>query len=43
MNEKVYWLGVWHDNDVWTINKHLVNAKISGADPFWNAVEWDVR
>jgi peptide/nickel transport system substrate-binding protein len=42
MSEKVYWLGVWHDNDVWTINKHAKNVKISGADPFWNCFEWDV-
>ena len=42
MSEKVYWLGVWHDNDVWTINKRTRNLKISGADPFWNSFEWDV-
>jgi ABC-type transport system substrate-binding protein/ABC-type amino acid transport substrate-binding protein len=43
INENVYWLGVWHDNDVWSVNTRLVNAKISGADPFWNAFEWDVK
>ncbi|MBN1581366.1 MAG: transporter substrate-binding domain-containing protein [Anaerolineae bacterium] len=43
INEKVYWIGVWHDNDVWTLSNRLVNAKISGADPFWNAFEWDVK
>jgi peptide/nickel transport system substrate-binding protein len=43
MSEKVYWLGAWHDNDVWTVSKRLLNAKISGADPFWNAYEWDVK
>ena len=42
MTEKVYWLGVWHDNDLWTINKHTGNVKISGADSFWNCWEWDV-
>ncbi|TEU12791.1 MAG: LysM peptidoglycan-binding domain-containing protein [Anaerolineales bacterium] len=40
MSEKVYWLGVWHDNDLWTINKRAKNVKISGADPFWNCFEW---
>lgn len=40
MNEKVYWLGVWHDNDLWSINKRAKNVKISGADPFWNCFEW---
>ena len=42
MSEKVYWLGVWHDNDLWTVNKHAGNVKVSGADPFWNCWEWDV-
>ena len=41
INEKVYWLGVWHDNDVWTINRRLRSVKISGGDPFWNVWEWD--
>jgi len=40
MTEKVYWLGVWHDNDVWTVNKRAKNVKISGADCFWNCFEW---
>jgi len=40
MSEKVYWLSVWHDNDLWTINKRAKNVKISGADPFWNCFEW---
>ena len=42
MNEKVYWIGVWHDNDVWTINERTEGIKISGADPFWNCYEWGV-
>jgi peptide/nickel transport system substrate-binding protein len=42
MNEKVYWLGVWHDNDVWTVNRRTKGIKVSGADPFWNAYEWDL-
>ncbi len=42
LHDKVYWLGVWHDNDLWTVNKRLQNVKLSGADPFWNSYEWDV-
>jgi len=42
MNEQVYWLGVWHDNDVWTTSKRAQNVRLSGADPFWNCFEWDV-
>jgi hypothetical protein len=33
---------VWHDNDLWTVNKHAGNVRISGADCFWNCWEWDV-
>ncbi len=40
MNEKVYWLGVWHDNDLWAINKRVKNIKISGSNSFWNCWEW---
>jgi peptide/nickel transport system substrate-binding protein len=43
INDKVYWIGVWHDNDVWTLSTRLMNARISGADPFWNVYEWDVK
>jgi peptide/nickel transport system substrate-binding protein len=42
MSENVYWLGVWHDNDLWTINRRTRLIKISGADPFWNCFEWDL-
>ena len=40
INEKVYWLGVWHDNDLWAINKRVKNIKISGSNSFWNCWEW---
>jgi len=42
LTDNVYWLGVWHDNDLWTRNMRTQNIKISGADPFWNCFEWDV-
>jgi peptide/nickel transport system substrate-binding protein len=42
MTENVYWLGVWHDNDLFSLNKNAKNVRISGADPFWNCFEWDV-
>ena len=42
MSDNVYWLGVWHDNDVWTINNRAMNVKLSGGNPFWNCFEWDV-
>ncbi len=43
LNDQVYWIGMWHDSDLWTVNHRLKNVRISGVDPFWNAYEWDVR
>jgi peptide/nickel transport system substrate-binding protein len=39
--DKVYWVSIWDDPDLWTISKKLSNVKFSGATPFWNAYEWD--
>ncbi|GIL15614.1 MAG: ABC transporter substrate-binding protein [Chloroflexota bacterium] len=39
--DKVYWVSIWDDPDLWTISKKLSNVKFSGATPFWNAFEWD--
>lgn len=38
--DKVYWVSIWDDPDLWTISKKLSNVKFSGATPFWNAFEW---
>jgi peptide/nickel transport system substrate-binding protein len=35
-------IGVWYDPDLWAVNNRVVDARISGADPFWNAVNWDI-
>lgn len=42
MYDKVYYIGIWNDPDLWSVNSRLQNVKISGADPFWNAHEWTV-
>ncbi len=42
INERVYWLGVWHDNDLWTSSTRTKDVIFSGADPFWNCYEWDI-
>jgi peptide/nickel transport system substrate-binding protein len=39
--DKVYWVSIWDDPDLWTISKKLSNVKFSGATPFWNSYEWD--
>ena len=40
--ERVYWLGVWEDPDIWAIGPRLKNVRLSGATPFFNIVEWDL-
>lgn len=42
MAQDVIWAGVWYDPDLWSINTRVLNARISGGDPFWNAVNWEL-
>lgn len=35
-------VGVWFDPDIWALNARVVDARISGTDPFWNAGNWDL-
>jgi len=41
-HDKVYWLGLWQDPDVWAYNPKLQNVKFSGVTPFFNIMEWDI-
>lgn len=41
--DNVYWLGVWLDPDSFAIGPRLLNVKISGATPFFNIAEWDIK
>jgi peptide/nickel transport system substrate-binding protein len=41
-HDKVYWLGLWQDPDVWAYNSKLQNVKFSGVTPFFNIMEWDI-
>lgn len=41
MTDKVYWVSIWDDPDLWTISKNTTGIKFSGATPFWNSYEWD--
>jgi peptide/nickel transport system substrate-binding protein len=43
MFDEVYWLGVWQDPDIWALSGRVQNARLSGATPFWNIGEWDLR
>ena len=40
MHDKVYWLGLWDDPDVWAISGRLGNVKMSGPTAFYNIHEW---
>jgi peptide/nickel transport system substrate-binding protein len=40
--ERVYFLGLWEDSDLWSISTRITGAKISGITPFFNILEWDI-
>ena len=40
--DKVYWVGLWQDPDVWAVGPRLTNVKFSGVTPFFNIAEWDI-
>jgi peptide/nickel transport system substrate-binding protein len=41
--DNVYWLGIWQDPDWFGITEKLANVKLSGATPFFNIGEWDIK
>jgi peptide/nickel transport system substrate-binding protein len=41
--DKAYWIGLWQDPDQWAISSQLIGVKISGATPFYNIAEWQVK
>jgi len=42
-HDKVYWIGIWQDPDVWAVSPRLANVKFSGVTPFYNIAEWDIK
>ncbi len=40
--DKVYWLGVWQDPDIWAVGSRLQNVKFSGVTPFSNVLDWTI-
>jgi ABC-type transport system substrate-binding protein len=40
--DKVYWLGLWQDPDVYAVGPRLKGIKFSGVTPFFNVVDWDI-
>jgi peptide/nickel transport system substrate-binding protein len=41
--DKVYWVGLWQDPDLWAVGPRLKDYKISGVTPFYNIYEWDLN
>lgn len=41
-HDKVYWVGIWQDPDVWAVSPRLTGVKFSGVTPFFNITEWDI-
>lgn len=41
--DKVYWLGIWQDPDLFGISDKLANVRISGVMPFFNIFEWEFK
>ncbi len=42
MHDRVYWLGMWEDPDVWAVSPRLQNVTFSGATPLYTIAEWDI-
>ncbi|MBL8166106.1 MAG: peptide ABC transporter substrate-binding protein [Anaerolineae bacterium] len=40
--DEMVWLNVWYDPDLWAINNRIANTLVSGADPLWNALNWEI-
>ncbi len=40
MHDRMYWLGLWYDPDIWAVGPRLENVLIGGVTPFFNIREW---
>jgi peptide/nickel transport system substrate-binding protein len=43
MYDKVYWLSLWLDPDIWALSSRLQNVKLSGSTPLYNIGEWSIK
>jgi peptide/nickel transport system substrate-binding protein len=41
--DKVYWVSMWQDPDIWAVGKRLDNVKLSGITPFYQVEAWDIK
>lgn len=43
VTERVYWMPLWTDRDIWSVSNRLSNVVLSGGTPFWNVQEWEAK
>ena len=41
--DQAYFIGIYWDPDIWAVNSRVTNVKLSGATPFYNVMEWDLK
>ena len=41
--DNAYWIGLWQDPDLFGFSNRMINVKMSGATPFFNVTEWDIK
>jgi peptide/nickel transport system substrate-binding protein len=43
VTERVYWMPLWQDPDIWAVNQRLTGVRFSGGSPWWNVTEWEAK
>lgn len=43
VTEQVYWMPLWQDKDIWSVNKRVTGVKLSGGSPWYNVTEWEAK
>ncbi len=41
--DNAFWIGLWQDPDLFGFNNRMTGVKMSGATPFFNIAEWDIK
>jgi peptide/nickel transport system substrate-binding protein len=41
--DNAYWIGIWQDPDLFGFSDRMTGVKMSGATPFFNIAEWDIK
>jgi len=40
--DRLYFVGLWQEPDLWAMRSRLANVRLSGPTPFFNIMEWDL-